>query len=693
MSTTSSTSNASSSPLGTAVSANSAGGNLINVTSIVSQLMSVEQIPLNIMNANIASDQAKLSAYGTIQGALSTFQTAMAGMSSASNYQAIDATSSNTSAVTATATSSATKGYYSISVSSLAQAQQLEATGQASESASIGSGTSTTLTFSLGTISGGTLTNGQYSGASFTPNGSASKTVTIDSSNNSLQGIAAAINNAGVGVSASIVNDGSATPYRLVLTPIPGSANSLKISASPGGDSAITSLLAQDPTGTQNLTQTAAAQNANFTLNGVAVTSSSNTNTTAINGVTLNLQSTTTSPLTVSVTPNTSGDATAIQNFVSAYNALHSTIQTNTAFNSATGTGAILMGDYSILSIQNQIHNVLDTTVGSTGGSIASLADAGVSLQKDGTLSLDTATMNAAISSNPGGIASLFSTVGTASDNLVSFSSSTSSTQPGSYALNVTALATPGSTVGSVNLNTVNDGVDGVGVTAIAAGTTIQVSLNGTSGTVGLAAGNYTATQLAAMIQLSINSSSAFANSSVAATINSSGFLTLTSNIYSSASNITLNNGTGTPVTGALGFMGSPTTGPGTDVAGTIDGQSATGSGQYLTSSSGNSSGLKIQVSGGSTGARGTVNFTQGYAYGLNNLLTSILSTSGPMAAMTTGINNTITSIQNQEAALNVRLAAMQQQYTKQFTALDTTLANMNSTSTYLTQQLANLGK
>lgn len=752
------TTSAATSAGGTSLSANSAGGNLFDVASIVSQLMTVEQQPITILNNRIASYQAKISAYGAVKSALSTFQSTIAPLTNITNYQKETATSSNTSAVAASASSTATAGSYTLNVTKLAQTQSLVATGQTSQTAAIGGAGPTTLTFDFGTISGNTFNaaTGKYgttlsnatvsgtgttvtvastanlavgatisgglgfppgttitsidpngttfttsaagtngggqtltAGATFTSNGGGTKTVTIDSTNNSLQGIATAINNAGIGVSASIINDGSATPYRLVLTSTSGAANSMKITASGAtADPTISGLFSQDPAGTQNFSETTTAQNAAFTVNGVAVSKSSNTVTDAINGVTLNLQSTTTSPVTVSVSQDTSSLGTSIQSFVKAYNALYGTLQTNTAVNPG-GTAGVLQGDWTVLSIENQIHSVLNTTVGSTGGSITSMADVGVTFQKDGSLAVDTTKMNAAISSNPNGIASLFSTVGTASDNLVSYTSSTSSTQPGSYALNVTALATQGNTVGAVNLNTVN----GTGLTTIAAGTSINVNVNtGTANPVALTAGSYTATQLATMIQSAINGTPAFAGSSVVATIDPlTGFLHVTSGLYGSSSSVILNDGaSGTPVST---FMGLATNASGTDVAGTIGGMTATGSGQYLTSSVGNSSGLKVQINGGSTGARGNIGFTNGYAYNLNALANSMLATGGLLDSKTTGLNSSITEINNQETALQVRLTALQAAYTKQFTSLNMSLSSMNSTSVYLTQQLSNLSK
>ncbi|OZA42157.1 MAG: hypothetical protein B7X81_13455 [Hydrogenophilales bacterium 17-61-76] len=130
----------------------------------------------------------------------------------------------------------------------------------------------------------------------------------------------------------------------------------------------------------------------------------------------------------------------------------------------------------------------------------------------------------------------------------------------------------------------------------------------------------------------------------------------------------------------------------GVDVAGSINGVSATGSGQSLTGAAGDSSaGLKLQITGGATGARGTVNFSRGYAQQLDKMAETQLSGAGPIASRTEGINRSIESLGEQRDAFIRRLTSMEKRYRAQFTALDSMLSNMNRTSSFLTQQLASL--
>jgi flagellar hook-associated protein 2 len=664
-------------------SATSSGA--LDVNGIVSQLMSIERQPINKLSTQEASYQAKLSAYGSVKGALAGFQTALQGLTSANKFQSLTATPSDTTVFSASATSSAVAGTYSLEVTSLAQAQKLVAAGQASSTAAIGTGAATTVTFDFGTISGGSFNTGtgRYTGASYLSNGSGTKSITIDSSNNSLQGIRDAINSAKIGVTASIVNDGSGTPYRLALSSDNnGASNSIKISVS--GDAAVSSLLSNDPAATQNMSETVTAQNANFKVNGVTVSKTSNTISDVIQGVTLNLSKVTTSAATLTVARDAATVNSSISSFVKAYNDLNTTLKGVSAYDATNKRGAILQGDSTVRSLQAQLRSMLTSPVTATSSAVTTLSNIGVSFQKDGSLAIDQTKLDKVIASNFSDIASLFTSIGKSSDSLVAYSASTTATKPGSYAVSVSSLATQGGATGDLNLN--------APPYTIASSTSINVTLDGIIASVALTPGaTYSSAQLASMIQSAINGTSAFssAGASVSATITAGGFMSITSNRYGSTSNVSLSSSTGTPVSA---FMGTVTSGTaGADVAGTINGVSATGSGQKLTSSTGDSTGLSITISGGATGARGTVNYSQGYAYSLDKWATSILGTDGILASRTDGLGKTIKDIGNRRTQLENRLVAVEKRYRAQYTSLDSMLSSMNQTSTYLTQQLARL--
>jgi flagellar hook-associated protein 2 len=653
----------------------------IDVNGIVSQLMTVEQQPINVLNAQEASYQSKLSAYGSISGALSSFQNALTILSSSVNNQVQSATSSDTSVFTASATSTAAAGSYSIDVTALAQAQRLVAAGQTSQTAAIGSGVSTTLTFDTGTISGGTLNGGTYTGATFSSNGSGTKSVTIDSSNNTLQGIRDAINSANIGVTASIINDGSAAPYRLVLSSSStGQANSMKISVS--GDATLDTLLAQDPAATQNLAEVGKAQNAALTINGIALSKASNTVTDAVSGVTLNLSKVTTASANLTVSPSNSTVTNAVSGFVKAYNDLSTTLNNVSSYNSTTKQGAVLQGDATIRTIRSQIRNVLNSTVSGASGALTTLSQIGISFQKDGTLALDSTKLNSALSSNFNNVASLFGAVGNTSDNLIGYSTSTANTVPGSYSVNITQLATQGSAVGTTAV---------AAATVITPGTNdaLDLTVNGVSASITLAAGTYTPQQLAAEIGSKINAAAGLttAGITVNTSIDTAGMLSIYTSKYGSDNSVTISGGNSM----AALFGASATQSAGTDVAGTIGDAAATGKGQILTASNGPATDLAIQVNGGALGNRGTVSYSQGYAQKLANLMTSMLDSKGLIAGRTNGINSSIKEIGNRVTTLQQRLVGIEATYRAQYSALDVLLTSMNQTSIYLTQQLAKL--
>ncbi|MDE2429880.1 MAG: flagellar filament capping protein FliD, partial [Burkholderiales bacterium] len=457
-------------------------GSNLNVNDIITKLMQVESQPLTTLAKKEASYQAKLSAYGTLSSAVSSFQNSITALNNTSTFQTLTASAGDATILSATTSGLASAGSYNINVSKLAQSQTISSAGQASTSATIGSGASTTINFEFGTISGGTLTNGVYTGSTFTQDANqAIGSVTIDSGNNSLQGIRDAINSANKGVTASIVGDGSATPYHLVLSSAKtGETSSLKISVT--GDAALQSLLNYDPAGTQNFTETTTAQNATLNINGIGITSASNSVTEAIQGTTINLSKV--GSTTLSLSSNTSGVQSAINGFVKGYNDLQSTLKSLTGYDANAKKGGILLGDATARGIQDQIRTTLSAAVNGLGGGLTSLSSIGVSFQKDGTLAVDSGKLQTALSTNYSDVSGLFASIGKASDSLVKYTSSSANTKQGSYALNITTLATQGALKGDLNLN--------AGNTTIAANTSLNVTLDGTTSAVSLAAGTYT---------------------------------------------------------------------------------------------------------------------------------------------------------------------------------------------------------
>lgn len=389
-------------------------GSNLDLNSLLDKLTTAERQPLVMLQQQQVSYTAKLSAYGSLQGLLATFQAAADKLAAPAFFSTLKATSSAADVLSATADNTAVAGTYSVNVTQLAKAHSLVSAGVASTTAAIGSGAATTVTIDFGAIAG-TLnaTTGTYNpGATFTPDAArAPVSLTLNATNNTLSGIRDAINKtAGIGVMASIVNDG--TTNRLVLTSTAtGQKSSMRISVT--GDATVQSLLANNPAGTQNLKETATAADSAITVNGIAVTGATNTIPSSIQGVTLNLSKIGASTVTVASDP--AGVGTAVNDFVKAYNSLKSKLGELTKYDTVKKVGAALVGDSVTRTIETRIRAVLFKAQPGGVTDPKTLSDIGVSFQKDGTLAVDSTKLNAAVASNSAGVAKLFSnTNGTA---------------------------------------------------------------------------------------------------------------------------------------------------------------------------------------------------------------------------------------------------------------------------------------
>ena len=663
-----------------AVSSVSTGG-VLDVNGLVSQLMSVESRPFVGMQNKEKAITAQISAYGTLSGAVGAFQTTVTALADSSKYKVANATTSDDKVLTATAGKDTVKGNYSVNVTQLAQAQTISAAGQESTSTLIGSGASTVLTFDFGSVTGGTLTNGKYTGATFDLDATrVARTVTIDGSNNSLQGIRDAINKAGIGVTASIISDGSDKPNRLVLTSgKSGETSSMRVSVA--GDQDLSNLLSYAPNGTQNMTQSNAGQNAKLTVNGVAITSQTNNVENAVPGVTMSVLKIGTSSVGVSM--DTSGIKTALTNFVKAYNELNASINTLTAVTpdlkpGSARTGGPLVGDSTTNSLKAGLRKLFGTSVPGLDSTVTSLSQLGVAFQKDGTLKLDTGKLQTAIDKNSEDVIKLLATSGSTTDSLVSFVSSTSNSTVGTKGISISKLATQGTLVGSTaaNLN-------------IIAGVNDQLSMtiNGVDTKATLVPGNYTADSLVSHLQSLINGASGVTDTTAGVKVtHENGVFSIVSNKYGSSSKLEITGN------GADDLFGTPTMTTGVDVAGTIDGAVAVGSGQTLTGSAGSgSAGIAVLIKGGQLGDRGSVNISKGISALFATITDNYLGTSGLIQNKNDGLNKSIADIAKQRDALNTRLTLTEARLRKQYSSLDVSLSSMNSTSNFLTQQLAAL--
>jgi flagellar hook-associated protein 2 len=359
-----------------------AGSNTINVQTLLNTAIAALDAPLTQLQHEQTTLQTQNSTLQSIENDISTLATAVTSLGDSSGgISALQATSSNTSILSATADSTAAIQNHSITVNSLATTSTYYTAPVATSSTAIATGS---FTLSVGS--------------------NAPATITVDNTNNTLDGLASAINGQNLGVTASVVNDASGA--RLTI-----------VSNTSGAASDIT--IANDTTGL-GFTKAVTGANASLVVDGIPVSSATNSITGAIPGVTLNLTSA--SPNTtvgLSVTPNVSQAESAVNTFVSAWNTVAQDL--NTQFSVASdGSGAQpLEADQTLRNVQQQLLSAITYSIGGNNGFV-NLASIGLNMNTDGTITTDPTALSNALSNNFSSVQSLLQGTSGFSANLVS---------------------------------------------------------------------------------------------------------------------------------------------------------------------------------------------------------------------------------------------------------------------------------
>lgn len=666
-------------------------GSGLDIESLVTQLVAAERGPTeNRLLRQDARLSSELSGFGIFKSALSSFQSSAAALNSLSSFGQRISLSSDEEVVTVSASAEAIPGSYDLSVTQLAKGHSLASAAYTSLSDTVGTGE---LTIRFGTTDYVGPDPGPESYNSFDVNaGRGVATVTIDSSNNTLEGLRNAINDSNIGVSATIVNDGSG--FRLLLNSgETGAENSIEISVDDTGDANNVdanglSALAFNSSAT-NLTETVTAQDAIFSINGLSINSAQNQVSGAIQGVDLTLKDLSgTAPITLSVAEDRAGVKEAINTFVEGYNQFISVANTLTSYDATSNNAGVLQGDFSARSIVGQLRQVLANSVDGLGGSFSSLSEIGITTDSDGTLNIDSPRLDSALEENFDQMAGLFTAVGSPSDIGVEYIGSSDATAITSHAVEITRLASQGQLVGAAPLApiifpvTVDNDNDEL---------TIKVD-GATSASISLTQGAYASGDaLAAELQARINGDATLVASGalVNVTFNTDHF-EITSQKYGGESRVEI---LAVDTDSELEFGFSVAAGTvGLNVEGTIGGVAALGSGHTLTGAFGtDAEGLKISVESGALGARGTVDFSRGVSAQLNVLLSNFLDSEGILESRTEGIGERVSDIADARLVLDRRMEALEIQLRTRFTTLDTLLSQLQSTSDFLTQQLGSL--
>ena len=717
----------------------------INTQSIVQQLVNVDKIPITNLQTQEAGIQAQQIAIQQLTSAVQALQTAAGSISTASAFAPVAGASSNSAVASVTTSTGAQQGVYNLDVSTLASAQKLSSAAQTNTSNSLnlagtfmlngsainvtsndsltsiaqkinsanvgvtaslingGTGSAyltltsnntgasnaiqmndfsgsvlqslgiTNGTEALNTSSSGSVNSSSFSSqttpldqlmnlssggsGSFTLNG---QSIAVDFSTDSLQSIASKINAVGGGLAAQVVSttSGTNTTYQLQISGaasytdpnnLLGALGSVK--SNPGN-------------------QLVAAQDASYSLDGISLTSSSNTITSAIPGATITLLQGGTPGSSGTVTPASttlsfSTDTTTIdknvQNFVSAYNAVNSFISQNTQFDPSSYQSGPLFGDFTTQQVQSQISSMVFNTVPGLPTSMNSLSSLGFTLDSNNNLVFNQTAFNQALSTDPTAVSNIFGASGSSSNNDITYVSSTKNTSSVGTpeAVNITQAATQSNVTLSSSY-----------VSSLTSGDVLTFS----GGQLGSSPYQLTlaANESAQNIANQINSDSTLKNYFSAQV--QSGNVVINSLMYGSQSSFTAKSGSA--------LSGINTTN-GVDVQGTINGEAATGVGQFLTGNSGNATtdGLQIQYAGTATGNVGSITYSSGIANQMNNL---IAQQTDPTSGILTADNNAMTAQIND---INSQITSMQAFVTQQQNMLTQEFANMETVIAQLQQQ------
>jgi flagellar hook-associated protein 2 len=341
----------------------------INVQQTVQALETAAEAPEQQLKNEETSYSNQASAVTNVNNLLSTLQTAVLALQNpGGGLSATAATSSNNSVVTASSSPGAQAGAHTVTVTSLATSSAYDTNALATGSTTFGTGQ-----FSLQIGSG------------------SPQIITVNSSNDTLNTLASYINNGNYGVTATVITDANGARLGLVSN----------TSGAPGN---IT--LSSNTTGL-TFNQTVTGANSSINVDGVPLNTTSNTVSGAIPDVTLNLTGTSTSPVTVTVGADANQATTAVNNFVSAYNAVIQAIDTQFTYTSGGTSQPPLFSDGSLQQVQQSLYNDVNYAISGNSG-INSLASLGIALQSDGTLQVDSGTLNNAISSNPAAVLNFF---------------------------------------------------------------------------------------------------------------------------------------------------------------------------------------------------------------------------------------------------------------------------------------------
>ncbi|MCA9176298.1 MAG: flagellar filament capping protein FliD [Planctomycetales bacterium] len=646
----------------------------IDTTKIVEGLLEIQQKQIDQFESRKTKTGVQQASFSGLESRLLSLRNDLSKLttSGGSVFRNRSATSSDESLVQVAASSNAPVGSYQIKVNQLAQSHQVATQGFDDPGSLITEGD---LTLQVGS--------------------GAATTITIDSSNNTLQGLVDSINRSDAGVSAVLINDGSASPYRLMLTAeATGAANDIRIT---NGLGATAGSATQPQFDLGNAIQDPLDANVTLGSGAGAITVNSSTNhvENVVPGVTLNLLGADPAKaININVTQNSDATIESAQAFVESYNNLMSYIDSQARFTAETEDAGPLLGNRAVIRIQDDLRLLLTESIGGLNPSLNRLTAAGFSLDDKGQLSLDETRLRDLVEGRVEGVdsddvARLFALGADSDTSGVSFVFGSSRTAEGEVQVDITSAATTAVlTAGSALAgSTVIDGTNN----------TLDVDIDGANAVITLAAGTYTQQELADQLQIQLNSHQDLRGRQLEVSLDG-GALRIESLTIGSASEIQINSGTALT---ALGLSGGESA-RGQDVVGKfiVNGEEelATGRGNLLVGNSENRYTADLQVRASLaasqlvSGPEATLNVTRGVASRLDQLINEFVDpVNGRIKSENDRFDDQIESIDESIERLKAQFEAQQESLLAQFVSLESTISELQNTGNFLASQLGGI--
>lgn len=661
-------------------------GSGIDSGALVKQLTEIERAaPQGRIDAKREKAEAQISDFGLMASAMDKLKSAVTALTAKEGLYSKSASYTDSDALVPTKLDTNVQpGTYSMEVKALAASQSLSFAGLPSASDAVGEGV---LTFNFGSWDRDT----NKDPTEFVVDPSAKTyTVTIDSTNNSLNGLKDAINKAEMGVQASIIFDG--TGHRLVISAPSGANKELQITAAEAGDTptntdagGLSRFAFNDAIASIADVEKQMGADAELVINGLALTRSSNKITDVVQGLTLDLlKAAPGEVVTVTVSDDKSFAEEKIRGFVDAYNAFLEEVKPAFSFNKEEEKWGSLRNDSLAKSVLTRFRSVIGAAIpGLTDSNYSALTNLGIRTQLDGTLKINEDDFEKAMSNNFADVQKLLAPHTNSSTSDITVNSFGKQTQAGSYDVVITTPPSKGYFSGA----SMDAGVTFPNFDTTGKSYSFTLNINGVeSNSIALSTDAvYASTdELAAAMQSAINADAKFKEGGITAVVTydaDTNSMSITSNRYGANSWVNVVSASGDAITDLGIAQGNGT--KGVNVAGTVNGVPGFGLGNVLLPKLGEKAeGLSMIIGENATG--GTVSFSRGFAGQMEELVGQFMQTNGLFDSREDILQRQLVDLDDQETRLERRMTAFHERLLQQFIAMESILNGLNSQGGFL---------